>query len=210
MFQIFFYKIFVLILFFFYFHIETKLLKHIPKVSVYMPIYNKSKYLKESIKNLQSQTLKDIEIIAVNDCSTDNSLDILNELKKNDSRIKIVNNDKNRGLLYARAMGITHAKGEYLINVDPDDSLKGNDALEYLYNIANQYKVDVVNFGVFKWGRYDINSNYNNIVRQPKIFENAFTNQNNINDYLIWNKLVKRNIMIKTYEAYKKEINSEK
>lgn len=86
--------------------LEIPSFKNIPKISIYMPIYNKSKYLKRSIKSIQSQTLKNIEIIAVNDCSTDNSLTILKKMVKKDSRIKIVNNKKNYGLLYTRAMGI--------------------------------------------------------------------------------------------------------
>ena len=71
-----------------------------------MPIYNKANYLTQSIRSIQKQTIKNIEIIAVNDCSDDNTLKILIQMAKNDSRIKIINNDKNRGLLYSRAMGI--------------------------------------------------------------------------------------------------------
>ena len=71
-----------------------------------MPIYNKANYLTQSIRSIQKQTMKNIEIIAVNDCSDDNTLKILIQMAKNDSRIKIINNDKNRGLLYSRAMGI--------------------------------------------------------------------------------------------------------
>ena len=54
-------------------------------------------------------------------------------MAKNDSRIKIVNNNKNRGLLYSRAMGIINSKGEYIMNLDPDDELEGPDNLEYLF-----------------------------------------------------------------------------
>ena len=79
---------------------------HILKVSVFMRIYNKEKYLHNSIESLQNQTLKDIEIIAVDDCSTDNSLKVLQEMAKKDSRIKIVSYEKNRGPLYTRAKGI--------------------------------------------------------------------------------------------------------
>ena len=86
----------------------------IPKVSIFIPIYNKQKYLKRSINSIQKQTLKDIEIIAVNDCSTDNSLDILREIAKKDSRIKIINQKKNYGLLYSQGNGILNSKGEYL------------------------------------------------------------------------------------------------
>ena len=117
-----------------------------PKISIFLPIYNKEKYLKRSIKSIQKQTLKDIEIIAVNDCSTDNSLDLLNELAKKDPRIKIVNNKKNKGLLFSRAMGILNSKGEYLMNLDPDDQLKGTNNLKYLYNKAKRYNVDMIIF----------------------------------------------------------------
>ena len=102
-------KKYLLIYFFIYSLIKIQPLKQKyngPKISIYMAIYNKSNYLMKSIGSIQSQTLKEIEIIAVNDYSTDNSLMILEELAKNDSRIRIVNNDKNYGLLYSRAMGI--------------------------------------------------------------------------------------------------------
>ena len=83
-----------------------------------MPIYNKEKYINKSIKSLQNQTLKDIEIIAVNDGSTDNSLIIIKKLSKTDNRIKIVNSDRNHGLFYSRSMEIINSIEEYLINLD--------------------------------------------------------------------------------------------
>ena len=104
-----------------------------PKISIFIPIYNKERYIKRCIESIQNQTLKNIEIIAVNDYSNDSSLDIIKECSKNDSRIKIVNNDKNYGLLYSRAMGILNSTGEYLMNLDPDDELEGSDNLEFLY-----------------------------------------------------------------------------
>jgi glycosyltransferase involved in cell wall biosynthesis len=99
-----------------------------------------------SIRSLQKQTLKDIEIIAVNDCSNDNSLQILNDLAKNDERIKIVNNDKNRGLFYSRAMGILNSSGEYLLNLDPDDEIYGKSSLEYLNKQAKFLNLDIISF----------------------------------------------------------------
>ena len=116
------------------------IIKKRPKISVFIPIYNKEQYINKCIQNLQNQTLKDIEIIAVNDCSTDNSLSILIDLAKKDNRIKIVNNDKNHGLLYSRAMGILNSSGEYLMNLDSDDEINDNDCLEYLYNKTHLFK----------------------------------------------------------------------
>ena len=169
---------------------------NIPKISIFLPIYNKGQYLKRSIGSIQIQSLKDIEIISVNDCSTDNSLEILKEIAKNDSRVKIVNNNRNHGLLYSRAMGILKSKGEYLINLDPDDELNNSDNLEYLYSIAKKSKVDLICFStLFKADNYlSIKcSNYHHILRHPKLYKSIFKSNNKLNDFLIWNKLIRRN-----------------
>ena len=165
----------------------------------------------ESIKSIQSQTLKDIEIIAVNDCSTDDSLVILKKIAKGDPRIKIVDNNKNYGLLYAREMGILKTTGEYIIDVDPDDSLYENNVLEYLYQIANKFRVDVVSFGYVNNHKFTFKcTNFDKILKQPKILEHAFSKNNYIKDFLLWNKLVKRKLMLKSYEYFKRYIYSEK
>ena len=82
----------------------------------------------------------------MNDNSSDSSLNKLINLSKSDDRIKIVNNDKNRGLLYSRAMGILNSSGEYLMNVDPDDELEGKDNLEYLYNLTKKNHPEIITF----------------------------------------------------------------
>ncbi len=135
------------------------LLKKSPKISIFLPIYNKAKYINRSIGSIQMQTLKNIEIIPVNDCSEDNTLDILKKMAKNDSRIKIISNKKNEGLLYSRAMGILNSKGEYIMNLDPDDKLEGPDNLEFLYNKASQAKIDIISFGLLKEQRLNKNKN---------------------------------------------------
>ena len=90
--------------------------------------------------------MKEIEIVAVNDCSTDHSLKNLKRLSKNDKRIKIINNDRNHGLLYSRAMGIINSSGEYLMNLDPDDSLEGKNNLAVLYHYLKKYNIDFLRF----------------------------------------------------------------
>jgi glycosyltransferase involved in cell wall biosynthesis len=205
------YKKYFAIFFFIYSLVEIPSFKNKPKISIYMPIYNKSKYLMRSIRSIQCQTLSDIEIIAVNDFSTDNSLELLKEIVKNDSRIIIVNNDQNYGLLYSRAMGMLKSNGEYIMNVDPDDSLNGNNILEYLYKIAYQFKVDFISFGYYNWNRFDIKcTNFEQILKQPNLLKHAFADNNKIKDYLLWNKLVKRKLMLKSYEFFKNKIYSEK
>ena len=176
-----------------------------------MPIYNKSLYLVKSIKSIQKQSLKNIEIITVNDFSNDNSLDILKELSRNDSRIKIINNDKNYGLLYTRAMGILNATGEYLMNLDPDDLFQGENDLEYLYNITKKLKVDVMTFAYLFQNEYFLKCpNNTKILRQPKLFRSSFDKYNCVFDDVLWNKLVKKKLMIKVYELFKHKIYSVK
>ena len=90
-----------------------------PKISVIIPVYNVEKYLSECLDSVISQTLKDIEIICVNDGSTDNSLQILKEYASKDTRIKIIDKE-NEGQGYARKVGLDVANGEYILFCDSD------------------------------------------------------------------------------------------
>ena len=180
-------------------------LSNIPKISIFIPIYNKSTYLIKCIKSIQRQTLKDIEIIAVNDFSKDNSLEVLKNLSEKDLRIKIVNNDKNRGLLYTRAMGILNSKADFVMNLDPDDELEGTKSLKYLYNVAKNFNVDIVSFNFKSSVLNQIKCpNYNTIIKQPYLFNSIFYDNDRLKDFLFWNKMVKRSILIKSYQTFKK------
>lgn len=108
------------------------ILNNIPKISIFLPIYNKGKFLSTSIGSLLTQTLRNIEIVAVNDGSTDESLNELKKLSKIDRRIKIINNDRNHGPLYSRAMGIINSSGEYMMNLDADDKLINDNDLKLI------------------------------------------------------------------------------
>lgn len=174
----------------------------VPKVSVFMPIYNKEKYLIESIKTIQNQTLKDIEIIAVNDGSSDNSLKIIKSLSKKDKRIKIVNNDRNHGLLYSRAMGIINSTGEYVFNLDPDDKLSSPINLKLLYDRAKILNVDTIKFIIKRIKR---NKKQTNIQR--KLFELNNSYYEAIRkDFYITNKFIKREVIIKCFNEFKDKI----
>ena len=168
--------------------------------------------MKRSIGSIQNQTLKNIEIISVNDYSSDNSLEILKEMAQNDSRIKIINSQKNQGLLFSRAIGILKSKGEYLINLDPDDEFYGPDNLEYLYKVAKKSNVDLICFSLLlnKNSIIKCSNNHHHILRQPKLFTSIFNQDNRLNDFLIWNKLIKREIFLKAFQFFKKRIYGEK
>ena len=121
-----------------------------PKISVIVPVYNVEKYLPECLDSIINQTLKDIEIICLNDGSTDNSLDILKEYALKDSRIKLIDKE-NEGLGYTRKVGLEHATGDYLLFCDSDDYYAELTAFEELYNYIEKVKVDVVIFESIKY-----------------------------------------------------------
>lgn len=92
-----------------------------PRVSIVMPVYNASKYLEKTIRSMLAQTFTDFEFIAVNDGSKDNSLEILNRLAKEDSRLKIIDLGKNEGCPAATNHGMLAAEGEFIALMDADD-----------------------------------------------------------------------------------------
>ncbi len=111
------------------------------KVSIIVPVYNVEKYLQSCMDSLVNQTLEDIEIICVNDGSTDNSLEILESYAKKDSRIKVFTIE-NSGNSIARNYGIKIAKGKYVGFVDSDDYINET-MFEKLYNSCEQNDLDL-------------------------------------------------------------------
>lgn len=117
------------------------------KVSVIVPVYNAEKYIEKCVESLVNQTLKDIEIIIINDGSTDNTLNILNKLSKSSS-IKVMTT-KNNGIGITRNNGLKKAKGDYIFFLDGDDYIENN-ALELMYNAAISKKADIVICDMYK------------------------------------------------------------
>ncbi|WP_296870337.1 glycosyltransferase [uncultured Methanobrevibacter sp.] len=124
------------------------------KVSVIVPVYNVEKYLEECLESIIDQSLRDIEIVCVNDGSTDGSLSILEEYAKLDDRIKIISQE-NQGLAAARNTGLDNISGDYVYFIDSDDFLELN-ALEELYNVSVEKSLDFV---LFKLINFDDETN---------------------------------------------------
>ena len=116
----------------------------IPRVSVIIPVYNVEKYLRECLDSIVNQTLREIEIICVNDGSTDGSPEILREYGEKDCRITIISQE-NRGISSARNHGADIASGEYFYFMDGDDILE-RDALSRLYQLSEEKSLDVLYF----------------------------------------------------------------
>ena len=112
------------------------------KVSVIVPVYNVEKYLRQCLDSLVNQTLKDIEIICINDGTKDNSVEIINEYVKKCPNIILINQE-NQGLGMARNNAMKHAKGDYIAFVDSDDWVD-TDMYEVLYNKAIETDADIV------------------------------------------------------------------
>ena len=117
-----------------------------PNVSIVMPCYNCTKYILKTIRSIQNQDLSNFEIIIVNDASTDDSLKYIEQLQKEESRIEIIKNMKNMGILYSRAIGTLSAKGKYIFPLDQDDMVLDKDVFSILINIANKGKFDIIIF----------------------------------------------------------------
>ncbi|MBZ7985480.1 glycosyltransferase family 2 protein [Campylobacter sp. Cr9] len=116
-----------------------------PLISIIIPIYNSEKYLNKSITCCINQTLKDIEIVFVDDKGQDDSVKIIQEYMQKDSRIKLIDNITNQGIFRAKRTGALNANGKYLMFLDPDDELELN-ACEILYNEIERYSVDFIYF----------------------------------------------------------------
>lgn len=108
-----------------------------PYFSVIMPVYNRAELVKQSIDSVLRQTFQDFELICINDGSTDNTLEVLSELEKIDSRIKVVSHE-NKGRCQARNSGIAHAKGKWIAFLDSDDFYLDNH-LETLQNLIKRF-----------------------------------------------------------------------
>lgn len=125
-----------------------------PAISIVVPNYNNAIYLKKAITSLLNQTLENIEIVIVDDCSTDNSIEIIEKFMRKDSRIKLYKLAKNSSQHMARKEGVKNASGEYIMFMDPDDYLT-SDACEILYNkIYNAYDMVCFCMHVIFAGRF--------------------------------------------------------
>jgi len=144
-----------------------------PKVSVIIPVYNTEKYLREALDSIVNQTLKEIEIITINDGSTDSSLDILNEYAQKDNRI-IVYSQENKGQAIARNLGIEKSKGRYVYFFDSDDILLPT-ALEETYNKCEKDNLDLCFFDAdifYDDIKYDLHFDYKRChLLEDKIYD---------------------------------------
>ena len=171
-------------------------------ISVIIPVYNTAKFLSICIKSVINQTFQDLEIILINDASTDNSIHICNTFKGKDNRIVLIDKKQNEVVEKARYDGILVAKGEYICFVDSDDWLE-KDALKKMYDKAIETDADYVEVGMQRvLDRHKIIKRKSNpvvkgLVVQPQLFDSYYISFFGVNilSVNIWGKLYKRNIL---------------
>jgi len=176
-----------------------------PFISIVLPSYNKQNILLKSVRSIQNQKLKNIEIIIVNDCSNDNSSKVFDYLLKTDERIRIFHHMKNLGLYRSRLDGILYSRGKYIIAFDTGDLYEDNYVLFDSYNIIERYKLDSIKFIFRKIHNFNNLSDFT-IPYANRKKEKIVYNKKNIKSFdkeifkdcgNIWNRLIRTDIYIK-------------
>ena len=153
-----------------------------PDVSVLMIIHNQAYYLHKGLRSIQNQSLKNIEIIIIDDCSEDNSIDLIKNYQKEDERIILISHDTNEGKIKSRSDGVRIAKGKYIALIDGDDALIHKDILKNSLYIAQKGNLDCVQFLInyYRYGKFEeivtefnfTNNSY--IITQPELSNKYF------------------------------------
>ncbi len=185
-----------------------------PKVSVIVPIFNTENYLEECLNSIKEQTLKDIEIICVNDGSTDSSEEIIKGFCKSDPRFKLIN-QKNKGQSTARNRGIREAKGEFIAFVDSDDKIETN-MLEILLQNAKKNKAEISMCSVNVFNESEIKKDsYLNLDILPNELEDKSFQAKDTREILFkipvvpWNKIYKTSFLKENNIYFEEGINFE-
>ena len=189
-----------------------------PKISGIIPVYNCQDIITRAVRSIQNQNILNLEIILINDFSTDNTSLILEKLQKEDPRIKVLNNKKNMGILYSRSIGTLSAKSKYIFPLDNDDMFLDKDVFQIISDRADKGNFDIIEFrGVLTlpskknlFERRRIGTTFSpygdNIVRfQPQLGAFPLQKGNKYGEYrlisvYLWSKCIKTKI-------YKKALN---
>lgn len=177
------------------------------KVSIVIPVCNVETYLRECLDSAVNQTLKDIEIICVNDGSTDGSLAILKEYAQADTRVKVIDKD-NAGYGHTMNIGMDMATGEYIGILESDDYVK-TDMYETLYNVAKSNNIDLVKADFYRFTMQDgyMHLFYNVLTNNPDLYNQIIYGADNIDMFKFtntWSGIYKREFL-KSYNIRHQE-----
>ena len=196
-----------------------------PKISVIIPVYGASSTIKKAIRSIQNQKLREIEIILFDDCSPDNSYKIMEELQKEDQRIKLFKNEKNRGVLYTRLTASQKANGKYITYLDNDDMFARDDLFSIIYDEIEKNDYDIVEFNGYSTHDYHLINKEKNIkstspfkeeteLRQPELskilLKKISDDKVEYGDMFLWGKVFKTDLVKKCIDIFGKERYKEK
>lgn len=189
-----------------------------PKFSIIIPVYNRENCTRRALRSIQNQSYKNIEIIFIDDFSSDNSVKIIEQYQRKDKRIRLIKHKKNQGTLITRNDGVKNARGEYISFLDPDDIFYEG-ILKKLDGATEIYDADVIRFDAFFRTdsfveKYDYGDSLtrDKLITQPEIFTQTFYNiggelyQQNL---FLWGKIIKRKLFLEVLDNltdyYKKQ-----
>jgi glycosyltransferase involved in cell wall biosynthesis len=182
-----------------------------PKLSIVIPVYNGRKYLNRLLRSIQKQKLKEIEIIFIEDCSTDKGFQLLEEYSKYDKRIVLIKNEENKGCLYSYVRGILETKSKFTMIIDNDDMLLPN--LKELYEISEQNNKDINDFSYIHGKLNDLYENRmgSKELYQPNIKEIFFKKNYHgctyINNKIMKSQIIKEAVKTLNYEYLNSNIS---
>ena len=205
-------------------------IKSKPKITALITSYNSENYIETAIRSVQNQNFLDIEILVVDDCSSDNSVGVAGNFKKFDKRIKIIKNKDNKGVLYSKSLGILKAKGKFIMFLDSDDLFVNEEIFSICYEEAMEDDIEIVEFSGLEsdFNQFQINgtmpkiplySRYkknNEIIKQPQLSQYLYKKLEDgrykLIDGYLWGKSIKTQVLKKTLKIigpniYEKRLN---
>lgn len=179
-------------------------------ISLIVPVYNVSNVLKKTLDSIHKQSLQDMEVLCIDDCSTDCSLEMLKDAAVQDSRIRVLYQEKNMGVGLARKRAVSESKGKYIMFLDGDDSLK-HDACEKLAALMEQTHVDILHFGTTIKSMNNISSEeakkfrnfskpYREFLERDDLYNACF--QEHLFGFSLWNKIYQGDIVRKAFDNF--------
>ena len=178
-----------------------------PKISIISPIYNREKFISRFIRSVQKQSFKEMEIIFVDDNSIDNSAKLIEKYKKEDKRIILIRNKKNRGTFATRNLGVLISKAKYIMIPDPDDIIS-KEIIRICYIYGEKYHYDLIRFNMYLGNGKVANEAFDKSqkrrpIYQPELSTYTFYGNNELEmiDFYIANKFIRKKVYIESLNS---------
>ena len=184
-----------------------------PKITALITSHNSENFISTAIRSVQNQDFNDIEILIVDDCSSDKTVEIIKTMKIKDKRIKLIQNKVNKGILYSKSLGVLKSNGKYIMFLDSDDLFVNKNIFLMCFNQAINYKIDVVEFSGFEshFNPFELNYTMPKIpiylrykkneetIRQPElsnyVYRRLDDNMFKLIDGFLWGKTIRSKVL---------------